>query len=109
MSGENSWRMLREKHCHLLQCILKVTDEDAHETSVTLYQTARNNNIGTMIFTAVVTLTSSAVLPCFSFPVNPTQSVCTQTGHKQTSTECHCRLWTVSDSQRKVSTGGQLV
>jgi hypothetical protein len=36
----------------------------------------------TIIFTAVGTPKSRAVLPCFSFPVNSTQSVCTQTGHK---------------------------
>ena len=61
------------------------------------------------MFTAVVTLKCLVVLPCFSFPVNSTQSVYTQLCTKQTSTECYCRLRIVSDIQRKVSTGGQLV
>jgi len=66
------------------------------------------NNVN-LIFTAVVTLKYSVVLPSFSFPLNLTQSVYTQHGHKQTPTDCYCRLRTVSDIQRKFSTGGKLV
>jgi hypothetical protein len=85
--------------------------EDTSETLVYLYQNDRVTILHsvTLIFSAVVTLKSRVVLPCFSFPVQLTQSVYTQHGRKQTSTECYCRLRRVSDIQRKVSTGGQLV
>jgi hypothetical protein len=66
-------------------------------------------NSVTLIFTTVVTLKSRVVLLCFSFPVQETRSVCKQHGHKHTPTECYCRLRMVSNIQRKVSTGGQLV
>ena len=68
-----------------------------------------DHNIMLLIFTAVINLKCRVVLPCFFFPVNLTQSVYTQDGHNQTSTECYCRLRIVWDIQRKVSTGGQLV
>jgi len=63
----------------------------------------------TLIFTAVVTLKCCVVLLFFFFPAILTQSVYTQHGHKQKTTECYCRLRIVSGIQRKFSTGGQLV
>jgi len=103
--------VLRGKHCHLLNDILKVNAEDASDTLVPLYLTARvtRNKNEALMFTAVINLMFCVVLPCFSFRVNSAHSVYTQHGTKQTSTECYCRLWIVSDIQRKVSTGGQLV
>ena len=92
--------MLRGKHCHLLQDILKVKAEDASSNFVPLYQTARGHksNVMIMIFTAVVTLKCRVVLPCFPFSVKLTESVYTQHGTKKTSTECYCRLRRVSDT-----------
>ena len=57
-------------------------------------------NVMLLIFTDVVTLNCRVVLPWFPFPVNSTQSVCTQHCTKQTSTECYCTLRTVSDIQQ---------
>jgi len=68
-----------------------------------------SGNSLTLIFTAVVTLKYPVVLPCFSFSLNLTQPVYTQHSHKQTSTECYCRLWRVWDIQQKVNTSRQLV
>jgi len=76
-----------------------VKTEDASGTLVSLYQTARvtRDYSVNLIFTVVVTLKRCVVLSWFSFPVNLTQSVYTQHGHKQTSTDCYCRLRIVSD------------
>ena len=52
------------------------------------------------IFTTVLTLKCRVVSPCFSFPMKLTQSVYTQHGHKQTSTECCCILRTVTAIQQ---------
>ena len=66
-------------------------------------------NSVTLIFTAVVTVNVSCCFALFFLPCEVKQSVYTQYGHKQTSTECYCRLRIAGDIQRKVSTGGHLV
>ena len=90
MNRANRKGVLRGKHCYVLQGIMMVKAEHASETLVSLYQSKRGHNGQHRNFD-IHRCGNLKLLCCFapsSFPLNPTQSVYTQHGTKQTHTEC---------------------
>jgi hypothetical protein len=65
MRGANRREVLSEKHCHLLQDILKMKDEDVFESwyLFTKLNAVKSTNSMTLIFTAMVNLNTSC---CFA-------------------------------------------
>jgi hypothetical protein len=73
MRGANRRQVLSEKHCHLLQDILKMKDEDVFESwyLCTKLNAVKSTNTMTLIFTAVVTLNILCCFAMFFLPCEP--------------------------------------